>query len=169
VLSAIKNAESLTRERLHQEELGIAFISYQIAEYTRDRKVRRKPYKPEEFYCFASADDTNLPEPRYGAAAIKLAELGEFPTWALFAFVDLKKRGKDALPPELLCLRCEDAIILAPNIEGSKVTGMLIALKSASNQIREMEATGGATIMIRLPKIEDKVVAIEEPELRALV
>jgi hypothetical protein len=46
---------------------------------------------------------------------------------------------------------------------------MLIALRSASNQIREMEVTGGATIMIRLPKIEDKVVAIEEPELRALV
>jgi len=95
--------------------------------------------------------------------------MGQFPYWALFAFPELKRRAANANPPELLCLRCEDAIILAPNIDGEKLTGMLIAQRSASNSIREMQTPDGKTILVRLPRLDDKVVAIEEPELRALV
>jgi hypothetical protein len=162
-------SEDLERERLHNEERSTAYISLQIAEYTRDRKARRKPYSLDEFYFFKDPEDMNLPEPRFGAAAMALAERNLLPIWSLFAFAELKRRAGDTRPPDLLCLICDDALILAPKVDGEKVDGMLIALKSASNEIREMRTPDGDTILIRLPPITDKVVAIEEPELRALV
>jgi hypothetical protein len=169
VLRAVDRSEEIERERLHNEERSTAFIAFQIAEYTRDRKARRKPYSLDDFFFFKDPGDTNLPEPRFGAAAVKLAEMGEFPFWALFAFPELKRRAANSNPPELLCLRCEDAIILAPNIDGEKLSGMLIAQYSASDTIREMQTPEGRTVLVRLPKLNDKVVAMEDPELRALV
>ena len=110
-----------------------------------------------------------MPEPRYGAAAVALVADGLFPLWALFAFPELKRRAHGATTPEILCLRCDDAIILAPNIDGQNLSGMLIALRSASDSIREMFTPDGKMVLVRLPRILDRVVAIEEPELRALV
>lgn len=91
-----------------------------------------------------------------------------FPSWALFAYKDLKARAEDALPPEFLCLQCEDAIILAPDTEGSIIHGMLIAGGTASGQIRELTSPCGKTVTVRMPEIHGKFVADEEAEVRLL-
>lgn len=110
----------------------------------------------------------NLPEPRYGAAAIALIEKRLFPSWALFVYSDLKSRAGDALPPELLCLQCEDALILAPNIGDGVMIGMLIASESASNSIRTLKSPCGLTVEARIPAISSKYEATEDVEINIL-
>lgn len=86
----------------------------------------------------------------------------------MFAYKDLKARAEDALPPEFLCLQCEDAIILAPDIEGRVVRGMLIAGETASGQLREMSSPCGKVVTARMPEIKGKFIADEESEVRLL-
>lgn len=134
----------------------------------RDSKKRRAAFKPEDFYFYANRDDLNLPDAKYGAAALALIRKGQFPSWALFVYRDLKARAEDALPPELLCFQCDDAILLAPDINGNIATGMLIAAESASTSVREMHSPCGHKITARLPEINGKFVANEDAELRIL-
>lgn len=134
----------------------------------RDKKKRRKPFSPDEFYYYQDLELRDLPEPKYGAAAKALIDRGLFPSWALFAYKDLQTRAGDALPPEFLCLQCEDAIILAPDIDGVVVTGMLLASGTASGQLREMRSPCGREVTIRLPELNGKFVADEEAEMRLL-
>lgn len=143
-------------------------MAYQKAEINRDRKKRNRPFKLEEFYFYDDVSLQNLPEPKYGAAAMRLVEMELFPSWALFTFKDLKARAQDALPPEVLCYQCDDAILLAPSLEGNQVLGMLIACRSASEQVREMRAPDGRAITVRLPVVSDKYVADEEASCRVL-
>lgn len=134
----------------------------------RDKNKRRRPFSPEEFYHYQDIASRDLPEPKYGAAARALIEKEAFPSWALFAYKDLSARADDALPPEFLCLQCEDAIILAPSIEGCVILGMLIAAETASNQVREMLSPCGKRFVVRLPEVSGKFVAEEEAEARLL-
>lgn len=144
------------------------YLAYQTAETNRDKKKRNKPFKPEEFYFYDDIGRQNLPEPKYGAAAMKLLEMGQFPSWALFAYKDLKARAGDALAPEVLCYQCDDAIILAPGIEGHELAGMLVACRSASDQVREMRSPDGRVLTVHLPVVPDKYVADEEAVCRVL-
>jgi hypothetical protein len=169
IIQAVIELNKLQREELHNMERPVSYLAYQNAELNRDKKKRNKPFTPNEFYWYDDNQLNNLPEPRYGAAAMKLIEMGQFPSWALFVYKDLKARSKDALPPEVLCYQCEDAIILAPNVDGHEVNGMLIAGGSASNQLREMhDPVSGRSIMARMPVLPDAFQAIEESTCRLL-
>lgn len=134
----------------------------------RDRKKQRKPYALQDFYFYDNKELANLPEPRYGAAALALISKKLYPAWALFVYKDLKDRAKDALPPEILCLQCEDAILLAPSIEGGCIKGMLIAAASASDQRRTMTSPCGLIIETTIPTIASKYEATEDRELQLL-
>ena len=168
MLIAVSNLNKLNKEELHNAERPIAYLAYQNAESNRDSKKRNKPFRPDEFYFYQDKEQMNLPEPKYGAAALALIEKGLFPHWALFTYNDLKVRAADALPPEVLCLSCEDAIILAPGIDGHTITGMLIAAHSASEGFREMTTPCGKVHQVRLPRIDGKFAADEEAEVRLL-
>jgi hypothetical protein len=168
VLLAVSALNKLNKEELHNMERPITYLAYQNAESNRDKKKRNKPFRPDEFYFYQDKEQMNLPEPKYGAAALALIEKGLFPHWALFAYNDLKVRAADALPPEILCLSCEDAIILAPDVDGHIITGMLIAAHSASEGVREMTTPCGRVHHVRLPKIDGKFAADEEAEVRLL-
>ena len=158
----------LQREELHSIERPIAYLAYQNAEINRDKKKRHRAFKPEEFYWYDDERLQNMPEPRFGAAAMKLVEMDQFPVWALFVYKDLKARAGDAFPPEVLCYQCDDAIILAPSVDGNEVAGMLIATNTASGQNREMTSPQGQTILVRMPTIADKFQADEEAVCRIL-
>lgn len=168
VLEAVLSLNELGQEELHNTERPIAYLAYQNAEMNRDKKKRRRPFEPEEFYYYANKAQQNLPEPRYGAAAMELIERGLFPRWALFVFKDLSARAGDATPPEFLCLQCDDAIILAPSIDNFMINGMLIAADSASDQIRVLHSPCGKEVTARMPRIENKFEASEEVEIRLL-
>lgn len=167
-MGAILRLNTLDRERLHNLERPTAYISWQTAELNRDRKKQRKPFKPEDYYFYADREKQNLPDARYGAAALELIRLGSFPTWALFVYTDLKSRAADALPPELLCFQCDDAILLAPSTDGEHVSGMLIATISASGERRKMTSPCGRTIDVRMPTLSSKFQAFEDADLRLL-
>lgn len=167
-MNAVFQLNKLQREELHNIERPITYLAYQTAETNRDKKKRNRPFKPEEFYFYDDVDLQNLPEPKYGAAAMKLVEMEAFPSWALFIFKDLKARAGDALPPEVLCFQCEDAIILAPSIDGSEMAGMLIARNTASDKVRELRSPDGRVVTVHLPVIQDKCVADEEAVCRVL-
>jgi len=166
VLEAVSELSSLVKEELHNYERPIGYLAFQNAEMNRDVKKRRKPFQPSDFYYYADQDLLNLPEPKYGAAAMELIRLEMFPSWALFTFTELKKRSDDANPPELLCLQCDDAIILAPDIGKESVTGMLIAGRTCSGQRRLMRSPCNRELTIELPLISGVFEATEDIELR---
>lgn len=168
MLLAVKELSRLQREELHNIERPIAYLAFQTAEINRDRKKRNKPFKPDDFYHYNDESLRNMPEPKYGAATLELIRLGLFPHWALFTFNELKKRANDALPPEVLCVQCNDAIILAPSIEDQTISGMLIAADTASGKLREMSTPDGRVVTVRMPVIQDKFYAEEDIELRVL-
>jgi hypothetical protein len=159
---------SLQQEELHNYERPISLLAFQNAEINRDRKKQRTAHKLDDFYFYANKELANLPSPRYGAAAIELISRREFPAWALFVYKDLKERAGDALPPEVLCLQCEDVIILAPDIEDMAVTGMLIAAESASASTRTLRSACGIEVDVAVPKLSGKVEAIEDAEVRLI-
>lgn len=122
----------------------------------------------DEFFLYKDREDLDLPSARYGAAAKRLIEMGEFPLWALFIYKDLVAKADDALPPEDLALIAEDAIILAPTYEDFECHGMLIALESASDKVRRFSSVHGDFVELRMPKLNAKVSAIEDAVIKLL-
>lgn len=156
------------QEELHNYERPLSLLAYQNAEINRDRKRQRTPNKLEDFYFYDNKELANLPEPKFGAAAMALIRQKIFPAWALFAYKELKERAGDALPPELLCVQCEDAILLAPSTEEHSITGLLITCESASGQVRTMVSPCGLEVEVRIPIVSNKYEATEDAELRLL-
>jgi hypothetical protein len=134
----------------------------QTAELNRDRKKQRKPFNIEDFYLYAERSDESLPSSRYGAAAMKLTQMNQLPTWALFVFHDLKKVSVKANPPELLAFIGDDVIILAPSVSPQGCKGMLIAQSTASRSIRSLVSPCGKEIRIITPVINQKFYAEED-------
>lgn len=164
-MEAVSQLNKLQKEELHNIERPIAYIAYQTAEINRDAKKRRKPFEPSSFYFYANEEEMDLPEPKYGAAAMELIRRELFPNWALFTYHQLKKRADDALPPDFLCLQCDDVIVLAPDIDAISVHGMMIAGRTASRQERTLVSPCGKTVKVQMPIITGRFEATEESEL----
>jgi hypothetical protein len=158
----------LQQEELHNYERPISLLAHQNVEINRDRKKHPTPSRLEDFYFYANKELSNLPSPRYGAAAMELIKRRAFPSWGLFVYKDLKERAGDALPPELLCLQCDDLIILAPDIRGTSVRGMLIGLESASRTTRTLRSPCGIEVDVLVPELQGKTVAIEDEEIQLI-
>jgi hypothetical protein len=158
----------LKRQRLHEYERPLAMLASQQAEINRNRKKRKQPYTMDEFYLYKEKGDIDLPNARYGAAAKKLIQMGKFPSWALFVYKDLISMADETLPPEDLALIAEDCIVLAPTYEDFDCMGMVIALESASGQLRQFQTGDGAFIQMRVPKLDNKANAIEDATLHML-
>jgi hypothetical protein len=149
-------------KELHEEEKPIALLATQQAELNRDSKKRRKPFAIEDFCLYTVEEEKDSVDAIYGAAAITLIQKGIFPYWALFAYKDLSKNAEDSFPPSTLCLQSEEAIILAPTIQGEMCSGMLIALESASEKQLLMKSPCGKELIIQMPEIRSKVIAKEK-------
>jgi hypothetical protein len=158
----------IRQRRLHEYERPIALLTSQNAEVNRNRKKRKKPYTIDEFYLYNNKEELNLPSARYGAAAKKLIEAGQFPSWALFIYKDLVAKADGAQAPDDIALIAKDAIILAPTYEDFECYGMLIALESASEQVRSFSTMHGDFIELKMPKLDAKVSAIEDISIRLL-
>lgn len=143
-------------------------LAVQQAEMNRDVKKRKKPYSIEEFCFYGQSISSDMPDSRYGAAAKALLDRKMFPYWALFVYKDLVGTSDMGLPPIELALIGDDCIILAPNYVDNECFGMLIAQESASNTVREMQSTSGDIVTIRMPIINNKVVAIEDSRFRII-
>ena len=166
VIIAVFRASELRRKELNENERPVALLTSLTANINRDSKQRRQPYELSEFCIYGEAVDDKLPHPRNGAAAMKLIDMDMFPSWALFAYADLKKSSEKGIAPEFLGLIGEDAVLLAPYQDDGGFVGMLIALESASDSFRIMESPNGNKYEVMIPKLNAKATALEDVFLK---
>lgn len=147
-------------------ELPIAYVNATIANSNRDPKRKKDPFSPLDFVFYGNPKDGSRPDAAPAAAYMELVDRNLLPSWALFCFKDMKGRAVGVSAPPLLCFMCEDAILLSPVAYGNIFVGLLIALESASNQKRKMSSPDGREVWLQLPKIDTKMIAKENIELR---
>ena len=126
----------------------------------RDPK-KSKPVEMSDFYLYEPRELRNLPSGRFGAAAIELVKQGKFPAWALFCFKQLSQAASGS-PPVLLAYIGADCMVIAPVASPGGVTGLLIGMESASDQVRELKSPDGKVVTLKIPFIETKIVAEED-------
>jgi hypothetical protein len=161
IISAASNLSKLRGRELHEYERPIAVLATQQAEMNRDKKKRKKPFELDEFCLYNFENKKDTINPIYGAAALELIRIKEFPIWALFIYKELSERATESAPPEVLCYKCDQAIILAPTIQESTCRGMLIATESAGSRILTMQSPCGKELRIRMPQVGSKIIAEE--------
>jgi hypothetical protein len=121
-----------------------------------DKKSRNS--KLEDFYMYQPIEDKNVAASRYSDAAVQLINDGLFPSWALFCYKDLVSNAT-GYAPDLLAFICGDAMLLAPEITSTGYKGLLIAMESAGEKIRQMVSPCGKTFTTKIPKIPTKIIA----------
>lgn len=166
-MQAFMQASKMMMAELHMSEQPVAMITQSLANINRDQKKKPKPYKLEEFFLYQPRELRNIPDSKSGSAALKLIALNLFPSWALFCYKELAAAAS-VPPPALLAYICEDAILLAPEKIGSSVSGMLIAMESASNKKLVLTSPCGDSITVRLPNVHTKVIAQEDVVLQLI-
>lgn len=141
-------------------------LAWQQAEMNRDRKKHKKPYEVSDFYCYKIEDNHDTIDAIYSSAASQLIAIGKFPRWGLFIYKELMKNIGKAKAPDVLAYVHESAIILAPKIMNDSCKGLLIAtegvsFRTLSFDIIRNDQNSNEQIRVRMPKIDGKVVAIE--------
>ena len=134
---------------------------WQNAEVNRDKQKKKSPYKIDDFYIYEDESLTDSVDSIYGAAALALVEAKKFPSWALFAWQDLKRNAHKADPPDILCYRSNDCILLAPTVVKGRLKGLLIAKKKVSGMLHVLEIGPNKGIMVKMPEIQGEVAVIE--------
>ena len=161
MISAASNLARLRGRELHEYERPIAILAVQQAEMNRDKKKRKKPFELDEFCLYNFENKKDTISPIYGAAALQLIKTREFPIWALFIYKELSERAEESAPPDVLCYKCDQAIILAPVIEENICKGMLIATELAGSRILTMQSPCGKELRVRMPQVNSKIIAEE--------
>lgn len=151
--------------RLHEQERPLGLLMSMKANLERDSKRRPKPYTPEDFYIYQPIEDRNLPDGRYGAAAVELAKQKLLPPWALFCFKELLSVSNGPAPV-ILAFISEEAILIGPEKTSNGYKGLLIATESASNQIVRAHSPCGMSVTMLIPPVSTKFEAREVSELR---
>lgn len=160
VLEAYENGLRINRKNLHYYEAPHALQTSILANINRDPKKNRKPFSFEDFCMYLSLEDRDIPSSEFGSAAMVLIEKRIFPSWALFAYKDLKSAAS-GLPPDVLAYLSDDIIILAPQISEGSVKGMMIAMQKASGKLRYLESPCHKQVIIKVPKFDGKFYCCE--------
>lgn len=149
---------------MHQLEAPTALQTSLMANINRDPKKAKRPFAMEDFCFFLSNEDRNIPSAEFGAAAMALIQKKIFPHWGLFAYKDLKEAAAGP-PPEVLALMSHDIMVLAPRIVDKDLQGMMIALESASGQLRSLKSPCKKTVLLRVPEFQGKYYCQENVSL----
>lgn len=135
--------------------------------YNANRGKKTKPISPSDLYQYASQEDLNLPSGQFGRAMERAISESLFPSWALFTYKDLAKSASGVCPDEYIAL-CDDVCVLAPQVDGGVLRGLVIAQESSGNKVRQLASPSGAIYTVRMPKVPTKFVAEETWELELL-
>lgn len=158
-------AVKLQKKEAHISERPVAQLTSVLFNVNRGKKT--KPIKPTDLYLYADAEDLNLPEGRYGRSMQAAIDAKLFPSWALFVYKELAQSAAGVCPDEYIAI-CEDVCILAPEVSGTVLKGLVIAHETASRKVRQVVSPSGTVYTIRLPEIPRKYVASEEWDLELL-
>ena len=161
VLSGFYKMEELYRKQLHDQEMPIALNTAVYANSQRDPKKDQKPFGPLDFAMYRPLEG-NGPAGYYAACYLHLIEQKEMPPWALFCYKEVASSARGSAGRQY-ALFSEDAILVGPRRqEEGGFKGFLIALETASEQVRTFSDPDGNFFNLTLPKIETKVVAEED-------
>lgn len=131
------------------------------ANANRDKKKQSQPYTYLDFSFYKPQDAGETPDGHNGAAYMELSRLKLLPSWALFCYKELAASATPGYVPGEPALIAEDAILLHPELKPGGYSGLLIAMESASDQVRTFTSTKGTEFNLRVPYIETKFVARE--------
>lgn len=161
MLRASVKAAELQQIQNHMNERPVALLTQLTANVNRDHKKNTKGHGIEEFFFYQPRKMQNIPEARFGAAAIALIAMGKLPSWALFCYKELATAAAGP-PPKLLAYIGEGVVLLAPIKKNKHVTGMMIAMESAQNKRLVLTSPCGDSITVKIPPLHTKVVAEED-------
>lgn len=148
----------LWRLELHAAERPVALGSY-IAAKTSSSKGNKMQI--EDFYMYQPVETKNIARNAAANATVALINSKQFPGWALFCYKDLVANAGGPAP-ELLAFICNDAILLAPEKVENGYRGLLIAMESSSEKVRQMVSPCGQTLVTRVPRIPTKIIAEDD-------
>jgi len=161
VLEAVSKGAASYRTRLHDLERPTALLGAMYANSKKDPKKREKPSTYLDYSFYKPISDKGTPLSHNGSAYMELLKRRMLPPWALFCLKAMQAGASSDYIPKKVALISEDAILLHPRRSGSSYTGLLLALESASEQIRTFTSTEGEVVKLRVPRVETKVVAME--------
>ena len=161
VLRGFHSLQRLHREALHEAELPIALNTAVYANSQRDPKSQKKAFSASDFAFYQPIDDSG-PSSYYAACYMSLLKNKKLPTWALFCYKDMADSDRGLTPGPVSALMAEDAILIGPRNTELGTTGLLIALESASGQVRDFKDADGNIRTLAVPSIETKIVAKED-------
>lgn len=168
MLDAYGKALKLERRRLYHYEAPIALQTSLHANTHRDPKKTRKPYEAQDFCLYITAEDRDRPSGQFGACAMELVKRKAFPNWALFTFKDLKDSA-EGIPTQNPAFIGKDVMILAPEVVGNEIRGMLIAMESASGSLRTVRSEDSSQgLLVRVPEFFGKFYSSEKGYLEIL-
>lgn len=166
VIEAYSMGNKMRQASLHEDERPIAMLTSMTANAQRDPKRKKEPFTLEDFFLYQPREAQDVPAERYGAAAMGLVKRRMLPSWALTFYAKLAA-GAGGVEPALLAFIGEDFLLLAPIKTQNGYSGLLIAMETASRQIRRATSPCGKTVTICLPEISTKIIAEEGHDLRA--
>lgn len=161
VISAVTNGARSYSRQLEDYERPIALLTATYVNSQRDPKKRGKPSSYLDFSFYKSISSDKTPLGHNGAAYIELIKRKMLPSWALFCYKAMASGASKDYIPDHIALIAEDAILLHPQRSGKSYTGLLIAMESASHQIRTFRSTEGETMRLRVPEVDTKTIARE--------
>jgi len=160
VLTGFYKLQEARRSELHDYELPIALNTAVYANSQRDPKKDQKPYGPLDFAMYKPLEGEG-PAGYYAACYVHLVERRELPQWALFCYKEVASSARGSAGRQY-ALFAEDAILIGPRHTEDGFKGFLIALESASEQVRTFSDPNGNFFDLTLPKIHTKVIAEED-------
>lgn len=165
VVRAISVGSKNLQLSLHENERPIALLSSLIANQNRNSKKKAEPYKLDEFCLYKPREQQDLPAHVYGSAAVTAIKRRLLPSWALFCYRSLAGAANPDYEPKNCIFIAEDAILLHPTFRNGEWHGMLIAREKAGGKKCAFRTELGETIMLTVPPIDTKVVAMEDVTL----
>ena len=163
VLSGFYKMEKLHRKQLHDYEMPIALNTAVYANSQRDSRKNQKSFGPLDFSLYKPLGGEG-PAGYYAACYVHLIEQKQLPTWALFCYKEVASSARGSAGHQYALL-AEDAILVGPRPVENGFTGFLIALETASEQVRTFTDPSGNSFSLTLPKVPTKVIAEENVTL----
>lgn len=142
------------RAMLHAQELPVANLTTQFLSTKIDPKKGRR-VKLSDMCFFADAGDFTKASPLYGACMGAAIRAKVFPGFAYFIYPELKST-MDKTPPAMPVLYAKDMIILAPEIQGNKVAGLVVCEADRKDKIKTLRSLDGQEYRVRMPEHKNK-------------
>jgi|DEB0MinimDraft_4_1074332.scaffolds.fasta_scaffold09578_4 hypothetical protein len=163
VLRGYHKMLDLRRTELHELELPVALNTAVYANSQRDPKSSKKPASPLDFAMFKPLEGQG-PAGYYAACYVHMIKAKELPGWALFCYKDVAPSARGRVGGQY-ALFAHDAILVGPRKTEAGYKGFLIALESASGEVRTFSDPAGNFYDLTLPEIPTKVIAEEDVTL----